>query len=164
MKKLDNLQKGIFEVKAMIQSDEDIRKMVYYDSPDALEKTAPSFIQVKDNFTVSPVYDATKPPFNKNTIISFSIRRIIEEDEATLLRGYLQISILTQSNLWELNNNKIRPMHISSLIIDKLNNKKISTSHKIFFTTAEIAILNENINGYTLTFMIEEGAGLEEEF
>jgi hypothetical protein len=32
------------------------------------------------------------------------------------------------------------------------------------FSNIELAILNENVNGYTISFFLEEGSGLDEQF
>ena len=105
------------------------------------------------------------PPFEKNTIVSISLTRGNHDDGInSYKRNKVCINILTRSPLWELNNNKIRPLEIGNYIIEELNNKKISPSHKLFFSSLELAILDEEVNGYTLTFLMEEGAGLDEQF
>lgn len=164
MRKLDNIQKSIFEIRTLIQAIPEVRKMVFYDTANALNESIPTAEQAKEHFTVSAVFDVTKPPFNKNTIISISLTRGNYDDGSTLIRGTIRINILTRSPLWELNNNKIRPLEIGNYIIEELNNKKISPSHKLFFSSLELAILDEEVNGYTLTFLMEEGAGLDEQF
>jgi hypothetical protein len=81
-----------------------------------------------------------------------------------MLHSMLHISVLTRSTLWRLNKNKIRPLEIADLIITAINNKKLTTSHKILFSSLELSILDDNINGYTLAFFMEEGSGLDEKF
>jgi hypothetical protein len=34
----------------------------------------------------------------------------------------------------------------------------------LFFKQIDIAILNENVSGYTIIFHLEEGSGLDEQF
>jgi hypothetical protein len=55
-------------------------------------------------------------------------------------------------------------MEIADFIVKEINNKKLTTSHKLFFKRLELSILNDNVNGYTLTFFMEEGSGLDEKF
>lgn len=164
MRLLDNLQRAIFETRSLIQAIPEVRKMVFYDVETALEQVSPTIEQTKEYFVVSPIFDMTKPPFDKNTIVSLSLNQSNFDAEAVLMRNILKISILTRSNLWELKNNKVRPLEISNYIIESLHNKKISPSHKLFFATLQLAILDEDINGYTLTFFLEEGSGLDEQF
>lgn len=164
MRMLDNLQKAIFEVRSLLLTSTEVKKMVYFDQPDALAQDTPSLEQVKEYFTISPVFDITKAPFNKNTLISIGMTRVTPDSESLITRGVLKINVLTRSELWELSNNKIRPFEIANYIIEKLNNKKLSSSHKVVFSSLELAILSEDVNGYTLSFFLEEGSGLDEQF
>lgn len=50
-------------------------------------------------------------------------------------------------------------MEISNLIIRALNNKKVSSSHKVVFSDMELVILDQSMNGYSLMFFLEEGSG-----
>jgi len=63
-----------------------------------------------------------------------------------------------------LTDNQIRPVEISNLIIDLLDGTKLATSHKLVFDSIELAVLNENINGYSLNFYLNDGSGLIEQF
>lgn len=164
MRILDNLQKAIFEVRSLLLTSTEVKKMVYFDQPDALAQDTPSLEQVKEYFTISPVFDITKAPFNKNTLISIGMTRVTPDSESLITRGVLKINVLTRSELWELSNSKIRPFEIANYIIEKLNNKKLSSSHKVVFSSLELAILSEDVNGYTLSFSLEEGSGLDEQF
>ena len=164
MRILDNLQKAIFEIRSLLLTSTEVKKMVYFDQPDALAQDTPSLEQVKEYFTISPVFDVTKAPFNKNTLISIGMTRVTPDSESLITRGVLKINVLTRSELWELSNSKIRPFEIANYIIEKLNNKKLSSSHKVVFSSLELAILSEDVNGYTLSFSLEEGSGLDEQF
>ena len=86
------------------------------------------------------------------------------DDELVMIHGSLKINILTRSELWELNGNKIRPLEIANRVISILNNKKIANSHKLLFSDIELVILNEDVNGYALTFYLEDGSGFKGEF
>lgn len=161
---LKNIQKAIFEVRALIQAIPEVRKLVYFDTRTALGEDIPTIEDTKDHFTVSAVFDITKPPFDKNTIVSIAYNKGNFDDEKVMMLGTMKINVLTKSELWELNGNKIRPMEVANYIINKLNNVKLSTSHKLLFLSVDLAILSEDHNGYTLTFILEEGGGLDEQF
>lgn len=163
-KMFDNVQKAIFEIRSAIESDQDIRKMLFIDSKNALEQQAPTILEIENHITVSAVFDITEPPFDKNTIMTIVLHKAIYDSESTLLNGMIKINILTRSDLWELNNNKIRPLEISNNIVKLLDNRKVSASHKLYFNNIEIAILNENVSGYSVIFYLEEGSGLSEQF
>lgn len=165
MKIFDNVQAGIFQIRQLIWASDDLKKLVYYDDANALSSTTvPTIAEVTPHIVVAAIFDVTEPPFDKNTIISIVLNRGNYEEEKVLLRGIVKINVLTRSELWELSGNKIRPLEISNIIIDKLNNQKISSSHKMLFSNIELVILNENVNGYTISFFLEEGSGLDEQF
>ena len=160
----DNIQKAIFEIRSLIQASPEVRKMIYYDGANALSQSAPDIQDTKEHFVVSAVFDVTKPPFTKNTIISISLTNGSFEDDLVLLSGVVRINVLTRSTLWELDENKIRPLEIASIIVEALNHKKISASHKLSFSDIDLAVIDQEVNGYTLSFFIEEGVGLDEQF
>lgn len=164
MSKLDNIQKTIYEIRAMIQADGDIRKLLYHDMENALEGSDVTQAQVDDYIVVSPIFDMTKEPFNKNTIVSVALVRGTKDDEEQVISGSVKINILTHSDLWKLKDNKIRPTEIANKIIDAIDGKKTSSSHKLSFNLIDLIVLDENINGYGLVFFLTEGSGRLGEF
>lgn len=161
---LKNIQKAIFEIRSLIQSIPEVRKLVYYDTKNALGEKVPSIADTQEHFTVSAVFDITEPPFDKNTIVSIAYKKGNYDDEKVMMTGMININVLTKSQLWEINENKIRPLEIVNYIVDKLSNIKLSTSHKLFLVGIDLALLSENTNGYTVAFILEEGGGLDEQF
>ena len=164
MKILDNIQESVYDVLSLLQGNQDIRKLVYYDTENALTQPDITYSTPADHFTVSAIFDITEPPFDKNTIISVVLNRANYDEESKITRNLVKINILTRSALWKLDNKKIRPLQIGNIAIDILNNLKIMPSHKLVFSNMELAILNEDVNGYTLTFFLEEGSGMNGEF
>lgn len=164
MKIFENIQKAIFEIKHLIKETPEIRKLIFHDVSNALDLQKPTYEEIEEYVVVSPIFDATEPPFDKNTIITIAIKKAQYDEEAIIVHSLIQISVLTRNTLWKLNDNKVRPLEIADLIIQKINNRKLKTSHKILFSHIELSVLNENINGYTLTFLMEEGSGLDEKF
>lgn len=163
-KMFDNLQEAIFEIRHLIQSDSEVRKMLLVDTKNALEAPEPEFSEATDHIVVSAVFDITEPPFDKNTIMTVVLHRATYDSESVVTSGMVKINILTRSELWELKNRKIRPLEIANRIVAILNNKKVSVSHKLYFSSIELAILNDDVNGYSVIFFIEEGSGLDEQF
>lgn len=161
---LKNIQQAIYEVKHLIKEIPDVRKLLIHDTANALDLAKPTYEDISEYVVVSPVFDVTEPPFDKNTIITISMTKGNYNHDLVLFHGILNITILTRSTLWKLNNNKIRPLEIADLIIKTINNEKITTSHKLLFSHLDLSVLNDNVSGYTLTFFMEEGSGLDEKF
>jgi len=99
MSKLTNIQRVIYEIKNRLQNNGDIRKLLLHDVPNALDGAAVSFDEADSFITVSPIFDMSKEPFNKNTIISVSVTRASKQEQTAMLNGLVKITILTQSEL-----------------------------------------------------------------
>jgi len=166
MKYFDLIQNSLFEIKSRIRSNSDIRKLVFYDSTDALALTEPTAGQVDPKIRVTAVFDITEPPYDHNTFITIVATKIQADLEEQIFNSSIRINIITQSQLWELDGDKIRPLEIANHIITMLENYKTTSgaSHKLFFKSAELIVLDGNINGYGLVFHLLEGSGLDEEF
>jgi len=160
----ESVEKAIYEIKTLILTEPNIRKLLVIDSLNALEEQAPTVNEAREHILLAPVFDITEPPYDKNTTMTIVLSKAVYDDEAVLLNGMVKINILTRTELWQLNNEKIRPLEIVNLIVKRLNNQKVSVSHKLFFKQIDIAILNENVSGYTIIFHMEEGSGLDEQF
>ena len=164
MSKLDLLQKTIYQIKTLIQNDKNIRKLLLHDVNNALEAAEVPYDEAEEYIVLSPIFDMTKEPFNKNTIISIALSRGVKAEDEKILNGIVKINVLTQSTLWPLTDNKIRPLEIANRLMDLLDGTKMATSHKLVFNVIEVAILNENVNGYSLSFYLNEGSDLIAEF
>lgn len=161
-----NFEKLIYEVKNTLLSSDDLKKLMFYPTPDALEKTiVPSYEDMKDRITARPVvyvyeesleYGATS--FISIGIIEFAL------DSGSIAAG-LKISIACKREIWELNNNRIRPIAILSIIGNLLNNKKLSVAKKLDMKSAPEIYFNDELVGFTALFDVtEEKAGEVHEF
>jgi len=166
MKYFDLIQNSLFEIKSKIRSNSDIRKLVFYDTPNALSLDAPSAAEADPKIRVTAVFDITEPPYEHNTFITIVASKIQADPEEQIFNSSIRINIITQAQLWELDGDKIRPLEIANNIITLLEYYKTTSgaSHKLFFKSAELIVLDGNINGYGLVFHLLEGSGLDEEF
>lgn len=159
-----NIQTAIYEIQTIILSEQNIRKLLFIDSTNALDQEAPTISQAQEHIILAPVFDITEPPYDKNTIMTIVLQKGVYDDESVLLNGILKVNVFTRTELWKLNSSKIRPLEIANLVVKKLNNQKVSTSHKLYFNQADIVVLNEDVSGYSIVFHLEEGSGLDEQF
>ena len=162
MKPLDNIQISLSQIKHIIQSNADLRKLIVNDSLDPLSGSTVSYSEAEGHIFNAAIFDITEPPYDKNTLITITL--IIADKEETRYDSMIRVSVITRSTLWEISNNKIRPLEVASLIIKDLDNLKLQTSQKLFFDNLEFMVLDGNINGYGLTFELIEGSGLDDEF
>lgn len=166
MKYFDLMQKTLFEIKNKIRENENIRKLLVYDTPNALNLAAPSRNDADPKIRVTAVFDITEPPYEHNTFVTIVATKIQPDMEEQIFSSIIRINIITQAQIWELGNKKIRPLEIANEIVTMLENFKTETgtSHKLFFKNAELVVLDGNINGYGLVFHMIEGSGLDDEF
>jgi hypothetical protein len=99
MRILDNIQESVYDILSLLQGNMDIRKLVYYDTTDALAQSDIPYSTPADHFTVSAIFDITEPPFDKNTIISVVLNRGNYDEESKMMRNLVKINILTRSAL-----------------------------------------------------------------
>ena len=166
MKYFDLIQNTLFEIKTKIREDENIRKLLVYDTSNALTLQAPTREQADPKIRVTAVFDITEPPYNHNTFVTIVATKIQSDEDEQIFNSIVRINIITQAQLWELSHKKIRPLEIANIIVTMLDNFKTEsgTSHKLFFKNADLIVLDGNINGYGLIFHLLEGSGLDDNF
>lgn len=166
MKYFDLIQNSLFEIKSKIRNNLDIRKLVLFDTPNALSLEAPTTAEADPKIRVTAVFDITEPPYDHNTFITIVASKIQADNEEQIFNSVIRINIITQAQLWELDGNRVRPLEIANNIVSSLENYKTTSgaSHKLFFKSAELIVLDGNINGYGLIFHLLEGSGLDDEF
>ena len=164
MKYFDLIQKSLFEIKAKIRANEEIRKLVFYDTSDALAKVAPSAAQADPKIRVTAIFDITEEPYDHNTFITIVATKIQSNEDEKHFNSIVRINVISKAQLWELENNKIRPLEIANIIATELDNYKATASQKLYFHSAELIVLDGNTNGYGLIFHLLEGSGLDDEF
>jgi len=99
MSRLALVQKSIYQVKTQIQTVANIRKLLLHDVDNALSGDVPTFAQADEYVVVSPIFDMTKAPFDKNSIITVALVRGVKEENKKIITGMLKINVLTQSEL-----------------------------------------------------------------
>ena len=163
---LDNIQSALFEIKRVLIEDEEIRKLLYNDSNDALNLDTPSIESVDDYISLYPVYEFNTESggYNHNCGISIGVSVIDPVDEVVQVIASLSINVLVNSNKWVLTGNKIRPLEIADRIIELLENKKFSTSSTLSFDGMTNLIMTKRISGYALSFTMNDGTAKIENF
>ena len=164
MKYFDLIQKSLFDIKKKIRANENIRKLVAYDQPDALDQANPSNAVVDEKIRVTAVFDITEPPYEHNTFITIVATKIKSDEDLNTFNTIVRINVITQAQLWELNDDKIRPLEIANSIIKELEFFKADASNKLYFHELDLVVLDGNINGYGLIFHLLDGSGLDDEF
>jgi hypothetical protein len=78
-KSLSNFSKLFVEYKTTLLNDETIRKLLYYDTPDALDRVAPEKEKVDGYIFTAPVMESGITDFGRNTYIMLDVPNIDTE-------------------------------------------------------------------------------------
>lgn len=166
-KDLSNFGKLFSEFKTAILSDVDIRKMLYYDSPDALSREAPSIETVSSYIFNAPLVESGIEDFGRNTYIMIDLARIDtdteDEDPSKDIIAVFAITPVTTFTNWMLDDNKIRILEMTTRIINKIDNHKFSPSGKAYIPNIERTIISKQLFGYYIRVVITDNQ-VQEEF
>lgn len=153
-----NFEKVFYQIKNTLLNSSDLRKLVFYNTPDALDKVAPTIAEAAESIYIKPVifvYEDS-PEFGLSTFISIGlIEGLILDGSIT---ASIKISVACDRKIWEMNNNRVRPLAILSEIA-VLDNLKLETSGKLVFRVFKEVYFNNDLVGFTALFDIYEEKG-----
>lgn len=162
---LTRVESTLAAIKTRLLNDETLRKLLFHDSNNALNMLAPHIKETEKYITLKPIFEfENKEEYNQNSIINIYVTEIIPTDEEVSLTGILQINVACNIDIWDLIDNKIRPLQICNRIIKLLNNKKFTISNKLILSNMTDLIINKKMIGYALLFEITDGSGENNNF
>lgn len=162
---LENIQETLFQIRDTLINDEELRKLVYNDSNNALELDAPSKEEVSDYFSLAPIFEFnTEAGYDHNCGISLVFTELDEDEDIEEVSATLVVNVIVNNAKWLLTNKKVRPLAIIDRITSLLLNKKFSVAVPLEFRGASNLILTKQISGYALTFGVLDGSAEIENF
>ena len=148
----DDLDVNLQNIMITIISNENICKLLYYNTPDALDKPI-----VEDNYNLlnTKFYNQTfiPPTETESTYITIFFDRFDGVDgNPYLKRGRLFINVSTHRNLWNINSG-LRVVKIIAEIDKILNKQRVSNSlTKDFFGKMNYRPISELFNSYDIWY------------
>lgn len=162
---LERIESTINGIKTVLLNDEQIRKLLFNDSNNALELPSPTKQEVENYITNYPVFEfENKKDYAQNSMINIFLTNATPDDEYNACDGIIQISVVTNVDKWSLTDGGIRPIKLANRIIKLLDNKKFSISNPIKFDTMDNLILSKQLVGYALLFSLTDGNSNLENF
>jgi hypothetical protein len=73
---LHAVERALIEIQLLLLNDPTIRKLLYYDTPDAIEKEAPTIQELADYIKVEPVAEFALLNYERNSFIMMDISNI----------------------------------------------------------------------------------------
>lgn len=155
------VQKTLFAIRSVLLNSEIVRKLLYNDSNAALSLPAPTLKETKDYITLQPIYEFgndTNKKYEQNGMINIVLEDSEPNEEENSLVGVIRINIVFNVDKWELLDEKIRPIELSDVVIELLDNKKFSISNPLSFSGMQPLILTKQLTGYALLFNLIDGS------
>lgn len=158
MTNMNKLDKTIFEMKKMLLKNENIKKLIYYNTPDSLSQSVPTLNQVTDLIKTTPaIYmEEDENQFDLNT---FAVIYVPIIDFSTQLNDItFVIDIFTRKELIDLDNNQMRLHQLVTEIYETLDNKRVSLAGRIQFSNASYVNMGNRYIGFQVEMSIIDEA------
>lgn len=164
------LESTLSKIKKTLLLNEDLRKLLFYDSATiAQEKEenaisfkdleVPAIELVRDNIFLQPVVEVDiQPPFNKKVFIAITSPSMgFESDDS--VEYAIKISIQMDKTNWVYDDNKIRVYRMAQLIINDLDGVKCDCATELTFEQMLETITDKTVTGKSLLFSVVDGVG-----
>ena len=189
-KRLQTTLKGI---KRVLLEDEQIRKLLYNDSNNALNLGTPAKESVSKYITTYPIYEFEgRDDYTQQGMINCFISDSEPDDDIKVTDSILRINVVYNTEKWELVDGSCRLLSLcermienfdrysfytegrinrdiennrkGAFIIELVDNKKFSISNPISYNSLTELILSKKLVGYALLFNLTDGNSELENF
>lgn len=162
---LQRVQSTLAAIRTKLGKNDIIKKLLLHDGNDALYVQTPKIEKMDNYITLHPIFEfENKEDYNQNSIINIYMTQCIPADDNQQLDGIIQINVVCNKDVWELIEDKIRPLEISNQIIKLIHNVKLSVSNKLIFKNMSDLIISKKMIGYALLFEFTDGSGENDKF
>jgi hypothetical protein len=158
-KNLTIFTQTLAEFKLLLWNDPTIRKLLVYDTPDALSKEVPSIELDSSKYIFTcPIMESGLVDFNRKVYIMMDLKDIdvdtSSDDSTKDIDASLYITPITTDECWELNDNKFRLIEICDKIVDLIDGKKFSLSSKPAILMVSREIIDKRLYGYSVRILL----------
>lgn len=151
MSSIKNIDRVVSEIKKMLLNNENIRKLIAVNTPNALTSEAPSKNIASEFILTSPAVYMTEDE-NQVNYNTFAVVYIpLLEFNSQMNDLTFAIDLFTRKELIELDNSQLRLHQLLAEIVESIDNKRVSMAGRIQLTTATYI----NIGNRYLGFQIE---------
>ena len=149
------MEQNMFIIKHKLLQNVNLRKLLFYSSPDALEDgmadVAVSDVEKRIDLT-SVVHYGQDPQNQVNSFISIDLDMSDFSDFQEMVHE-ISVSLFCNHATLAMNNNRLRHFALSQEIVTALDGTMLVSAGKMILTNMELKILNEDYVGYQLSFM-----------
>ena len=154
-----NFETMFYQIKNVLLDSPELKKLIFYNTPNALERAEPTYAECRSSIYIKPIiyiYDDS-PEFGISSFISIGLIEAVIHDGS--ISSSIKISIVCNREVWELDNNRVRPLAIVSEAEKQLNNTKLGMAGKLELKVLKEVYFNNDSIGYTMLFDIKEEIG-----
>lgn len=164
------LEGTISSIKKTLLLNEDIRKLLFYDSKTIATKKSeenipfeeldvPAIELVRENIFLQPIVEIdNQPPFNKKVFIAITSPSMGFESEDTVEYA-IKVSIQMDKTNWVFDDNKIRVYRLAQLVVNELDGKKYDCATEVQFEQMLETVTDKTTTGKSLLFSVVDGVG-----
>jgi hypothetical protein len=150
MSSISQLDKVIMEIKKILLKNENFKKLLKYNTPDALAGAAVDKAEVSDFIKTTPalymVEEEQEIQLNSFAVIYTPTMTFSDKlNDITFI-----VDLFTRKEILELNNNQLRLHQMLSEVTASLDNQRISFAGRIHLTSATYVIVGNRYVGFQL--------------
>lgn len=161
----ENFEKLFYQIKNKLLDSPDLKKLVFYNTKDALNRAEPILAEASASIYIKPViyvYEDS-PEIGISSFISIGLieAQVLEAS----VEASIKISVACDREVWELDNNRVRPLAILTEIEKQLNKQKFDTAGQLILRIIKEVYYNNELVGYAALFdIIDEQGDVVNEF
>ena len=156
---LQNIESVLYEIKNTLLDSEDLRKLLFYDTTNALSRSTPLISEVKDYIQIKPIIILNENSNNDGITTFISIGMIEGENFDNSAEFSFKVTVASNRRIWELDNNRIRTLAAARLIEERLHEKKFASAGKLLLVIVKEIYFNSEIIGYMMMFDLRDETG-----
>lgn len=158
MSSIKNIDRIIMEIKKMLLTNDNIRKLLGDNTPSALSNTAPTKLETSELILTTPaVYmndDESNVKYNTFAVVYVPLFEFNSQmNDITFV-----IDMFTRKELIELDNSQLRLHQLLAEIVETIDNKRISMAGRIQITTATYINIGNRYLGFQLEMSVLDEA------
>lgn len=160
-----NAEKLFSQIKTALLESSDLKKLIFYNTPDTLSRPEPTDSEAKACMYTKPIIYIYEDSAEKDISSFISIGIVEALIQPGSIVYSIKVSVACTRDIWDIDNDRVRPIAILSEIANTLHNRKFSAAGKLVLSVFKEVYYNEEVIGYTALFDVEDAEkGVVNEF
>ena len=154
MTNIDNIDKVIVEVKRLLTKNEEFRKLLKYNTSDALSKSVPTEEDIDGLIKTDPAIYMNEDS-QKITLTSFSVVYVpVITFDTSMSETTYMVDIFTKKEILSLDNNKLRLHQMLYQVYKSLDRARVSMAGRLQVKNASYVVIGTSYVGYQVEITV----------